>query len=188
MELAGLSVASAVAEVYRPARVLLFCGPGNNGGDGLVAARHLHHFGFKPIVCYPRGGRSSRPSSCLYSGLVKQLEALAIPFLEVEQALELDADVVIDAMFGFSFKGEPRPPFDSILARLAGATHRRTRSTRSAKFALAMVDFSSVPWPFSFPKAALDQYRPVVAKRLPKPTLPRTCSKVERVTRAEVET
>lgn len=121
MELAGLSVASAVAEVYSPARVLLFCGPGNNGGDGLVAARHLHHFGFKPTVCYPRGGRSSRPSSCLYSGLVKQLEALAIPFLEVEQALELDADVVIDAMFGFSFKGEPRPPFDSILARLAGA-------------------------------------------------------------------
>ena len=128
MELAGLSVASAVAEVYNPlpphpapARVLLFCGPGNNGGDGLVAARHLHHFGFTPIVCYPRGGRSSRPSSCLYSGLVKQLEALAIPFLEVEQALELDADVVIDAMFGFSFKGDPRPPFDSILARLAGA-------------------------------------------------------------------
>ena len=49
MELAGLSVAQAVATEYpresKP-RVLVVAGPGNNGGDGLVAARHLHHFGY----------------------------------------------------------------------------------------------------------------------------------------------
>jgi hydroxyethylthiazole kinase-like uncharacterized protein yjeF len=49
MELAGLSVAQAVATEYpresKP-RVLIVAGPGNNGGDGLVAARHLHHFGY----------------------------------------------------------------------------------------------------------------------------------------------
>ena len=58
MELAGLSVASAVQEVYQQRRsddadanrVLIVCGPGNNGGDGLVAARHLHHFGFNVEV------------------------------------------------------------------------------------------------------------------------------------------
>ena len=50
MELAGLSVAAAVAEVYPPSshgRALVLCGPGNNGGDGLVAARHLMHFGYQ---------------------------------------------------------------------------------------------------------------------------------------------
>ncbi|CAJ1427122.1 unnamed protein product, partial [Effrenium voratum] len=42
MELAGLSVASAVADAYPAAKqVLIVAGPGNNGGDGLVAARHL---------------------------------------------------------------------------------------------------------------------------------------------------
>lgn len=54
MELAGLSVACSIADVYGPdnfPRVLIICGPGNNGGDGLVAARHLHHFGYSVQVC-----------------------------------------------------------------------------------------------------------------------------------------
>lgn len=51
MELAGLAVACAVADAYpAPRRVLLLCGPGNNGGDGLVAARHLTHFGYGALV------------------------------------------------------------------------------------------------------------------------------------------
>ena len=53
MELAGLSVSQAVYAVHPPnkgKRILLACGPGNNGGDGLVAARHLHHYGYTPIV------------------------------------------------------------------------------------------------------------------------------------------
>ncbi len=59
MELAGLSVASAVERYYgaqqkKKVRALVICGPGNNGGDGLVAARHLAHFGFSVSVVYPK--------------------------------------------------------------------------------------------------------------------------------------
>lgn len=48
MELAGLSVATAISKEYPLNKgfdkVLICCGPGNNGGDGLVAARHLKLF------------------------------------------------------------------------------------------------------------------------------------------------
>ncbi|GMP80424.1 hypothetical protein CsSME_00035527 [Camellia sinensis var. sinensis] len=119
MELAGLSVATAIAEVYKSSeykRVLVICGPGNNGGDGLVVARHLHHFGYKPFVCYPK--RTPKP---LYDGLVTQLESLSVTFLSVEDLpndLSNDFDILVDAMFGFSFHGIPRPPFDDLIQRL----------------------------------------------------------------------
>ncbi|XP_009607523.1 pyridoxine/pyridoxamine 5'-phosphate oxidase 1, chloroplastic isoform X1 [Nicotiana tomentosiformis] len=121
MELAGLSVATAIAEVYRPSefsRVLTICGPGNNGGDGLVAARHLYHFGYKPFICYPK--RTAKP---LYNGLVTQLELLSVPFLSLEDLpkdLSNSFDILVDAMFGFSFHGSPRPPFDDLIQRLVG--------------------------------------------------------------------
>ncbi|RUS23343.1 YjeF N-terminal domain-containing protein [Endogone sp. FLAS-F59071] len=54
---AGLSVAQAIARVYdreKHSRVLVCCGPGNNGGDGLVAARHLVYFGYRPNIFYPK--------------------------------------------------------------------------------------------------------------------------------------
>lgn len=66
-------------------------------------------------VCYPK--RTSKP---LYQGLVTQLESLGLPFLEADDILHGEQlaqrfDVVLDAMFGFSFQGDPRPPFDTLL-------------------------------------------------------------------------
>ena len=127
MELAGLSVASAIRETYPPEthpRVLVIAGPGNNGGDGLVAARHLTHFGYDVSVCYPK--RS--PGKALYEGLVTQCETLGVTFVSADalvdggggswRHLRETHDVVVDAMFGFSFAGAPRAPFDALLALL----------------------------------------------------------------------
>lgn len=121
MELAGLSVACAVATAFpreqygtNPA-VLLVCGPGNNGGDGLVAARHLYHFGYAPHVIYPKANQKSQ----LFVNLTTQLAQLSVP---VEAALPENLErycVVVDAIFGFSFSGAVRAPFDEIIRRLS---------------------------------------------------------------------
>ncbi|CAA2997793.1 pyridoxine pyridoxamine 5 -phosphate oxidase 1, chloroplastic-like [Olea europaea subsp. europaea] len=132
MELAGLSVATSIAEVYKSDkynRVLAICGPGNNGGDGLVTARHLYHFGYKPFICYPK--RTPKP---LYSGLVTQLESLPIPFLSVEELpvdLSSNFDILLDAMFGFSFHGTPRPPFDDMIQRLVALGNPNQKHQKS---------------------------------------------------------
>lgn len=58
MELAGLSVATAIAKTYplqemtRKGTLLVCCGPGNNGGDGLVCARHLKLFVSSTILFF----------------------------------------------------------------------------------------------------------------------------------------
>ena len=109
MELAGLSVAQSVAKEVAPCSCLVVCGPGNNGGDGLVAARHLKHFGFFPEVLYPK-----RTEKELYSRLVMQCETLGIPILTSLPELA-GYKFILDGIFGFSFNGAIRAPFDSII-------------------------------------------------------------------------
>jgi len=83
MELAGLSVASAVATTYgdkKDQTVLIIWGPGNNGGDGLVAARHLKLFGFKNVTVL----NARKPTKDLFLNLV-------------HQASEMDVQVTYDS-------------------------------------------------------------------------------------------
>ncbi|GBP61681.1 NAD(P)H-hydrate epimerase [Eumeta japonica] len=105
MELAGLSVAVAVARCF-PARthprVLTVCGPGNNGGDGLVAARHLAHFGYESTVWCAR-----RPLSPLHERLLAQCVQSGVREESTPPPTPRDSyDHIVDALFGFSF----RPP------------------------------------------------------------------------------
>ncbi|KAH8722002.1 NAD(P)H-hydrate epimerase [Ilyonectria robusta] len=116
MELAGLSVSQAVFRFQPPSqgqRVLVACGPGNNGGDGLVAARHLRHYGYHPTVFYPKRSRND-----LYQRLAKQLEDLDVPFVEDFLSAMSSTDQIVDAIFGFSFSGEVREPFPAVIRAL----------------------------------------------------------------------
>ncbi|MCJ1307756.1 hypothetical protein MMC25_001404 [Agyrium rufum] len=120
MELAGLAVSQAVYKLFpisdktneKKDRVLVVCGPGNNGGDGLVAARHLWHYGYKPTIYYPKQSKNE-----LYQRLETQLRNLKVPFVEgkdFDRAVS-ETDSIVDAVFGFSFSGEIRGPFPSII-------------------------------------------------------------------------
>lgn len=117
MELAGLSVSQAMYTLSPPSKtpnILVACGPGNNGGDGLVAARHLHHFGYKPSVYFPKQSKNE-----LYARLRTQLEQLKVPFTDDFQSAMGKSDYIVDAIFGFSFSGEVREPFPGVIKALA---------------------------------------------------------------------
>jgi len=125
MELAGLSCAHAISDAYnkndsdKKVRSLILCGPGNNGGDGLVCARHLSLIdGFEdPHIYYPK-----RPSKPLFEGLVSQCEKMGLPFLQdLPEVPELNEnyDLIVDALFGFSFKPPVRPAFEAAMTRLS---------------------------------------------------------------------
>ncbi|PWY69276.1 YjeF N-terminal domain-like protein [Aspergillus piperis CBS 112811] len=120
MELAGLSVSQAVYRIHPPSSgkdVLVICGPGNNGGDGLVAARHLAHYGYKPSVYYPKQGKNE-----LYQRLKTQLENLSVPFISDLPVAIKSADFLVDAIFGFSFGGPLREPFPTIISQIETAS------------------------------------------------------------------
>ncbi len=105
MEAAGRAVAEAVAELAPQEPVCVVCGKGNNGGDGLVAARHLAGMGYEV--------------EALLLGPAEELSADAAANLERFGA-ELASDdlderlagsgAVVDAIFGTGFSGAPREP------------------------------------------------------------------------------
>ncbi|KAI3640469.1 hypothetical protein MIR68_001347 [Amoeboaphelidium protococcarum] len=122
MELAGQAVAQCIADQFsgkqKDCKVLFTCGPGNNGGDGLVAARHLTLMDpqrWQCTVCYPTKERSVQKD--LYAGLIQQLDALKIRIVTEFPVLS-EFDIVVDAIFGFGFKGALREPFDRVLSQL----------------------------------------------------------------------
>jgi NAD(P)H-hydrate epimerase len=132
MELAGLAVAEAVYEVIsfalpdgntksprRETKILVICGPGNNGGDGLVAARHLYMFGCTDImIVYPALHKVKHPH---YINLITQCQDLGITIsVDMPNDWSSQYSLVVDAIFGFSFRGDPRPPYDTILEQLKG--------------------------------------------------------------------
>ncbi|KAF8821982.1 putative apolipoprotein A-I binding protein [Cardiosporidium cionae] len=113
MELAGYSVAQCIYDSFPPFKidttVIVCCGPGNNGGDGLVAARHLMQFGYRVNVHYPIVGKNS-----FYKKLLQQLFSYEIPVLDEPPDFS-KYDIIVDAIFGFGFKGVIRPPFDTLI-------------------------------------------------------------------------
>jgi ADP-dependent NAD(P)H-hydrate dehydratase / NAD(P)H-hydrate epimerase len=94
MERAGAAVAEAIAARWSPRPTAILCGPGNNGGDGFVAARHLAAAGW-PIRLFLLGapgalaGDAARHAA-RWNGAVEPLPA----------ALPTEIGLVVDALFG----------------------------------------------------------------------------------------
>jgi NAD(P)H-hydrate epimerase len=115
MEVAGLAVAR-VARRLLPTPVsdrtiAVLAGPGNNGGDGLVAARRLAGWGLNVTVltayepAEARGLSTTQVGSAAAAGVaIRRWDRLA------------SSDLVVDAMLGFGATGAPRQPIAEMIA------------------------------------------------------------------------
>jgi NAD(P)H-hydrate epimerase len=126
MEHAGAAVARLVEEQYfEAARVLVVCGKGNNGGDGLVAARHLAAAGREvEVVLLADPAKLKGETAEMFGRLgmkpliVTDVAGLARP--EIEAAL-VGAEVVVDAVYGTGFHAPLDALTDALRKRLETA-------------------------------------------------------------------
>src|ERR1022692_4567769 len=115
MENAGSAVARAIEKRWSVRRVIVLCGPGNNGGDGFAAARHLSETGW-PV-------RIALLGSCDHlAGAARHHAELWLGTIEPLTPAVLDgAELVVDAIFG---AGLSRALEGSSVETLAAATRR----------------------------------------------------------------
>jgi len=155
MESAGRGLAEQVLSL-NPARVLILCGKGNNGGDGMVAARHLCRHA-EITVCYLDSG--PRSSACEHQlRALKHARVALHPFasrddLETLRPVFEKAEVVVDALLGTGMSGSLKEPLKTCVA-MANASRAKIlsadvptpgmRADRICAFHRAKVDGSMV--------------------------------------------
>ncbi|WP_298703125.1 NAD(P)H-hydrate dehydratase [uncultured Veillonella sp.] len=94
--------------------IVILAGPGNNGADGLVAARHLDEKGYEVrIICPHSTGNESE----LFKMQQKIIDGLDIPLMTLEDGVDSleGVAVIVDALIGTALKGELREPYMAIL-------------------------------------------------------------------------
>lgn len=121
MENAGRGATDKLCELGIAGPVVICCGRGNNGGDGLVIARHLD------LRRYPvRVLIFSDPSEMQRDAAInfRVLSQSDVPIRRVNP-IDLENELagsawVVDALLGTGARGEPRPPLDEVIDRING--------------------------------------------------------------------
>jgi len=113
MEAAGAAVATAVVEHWSRRPVVVLCGPGNNGGDGFVAACHLKAQGWPVRVA------ALSPEAAASGDAAQHAARWSGPVETFSSDLLVDGSVVIDAIFG---AGLSRPVDGAALTMIEAMT------------------------------------------------------------------
>lgn len=117
MENAGLAVANVARRMLggdaTGKKVGVLVGKGNNGGDGLVAARHLQNWGARVslVLAEDRAGLKDLPARNL-----ETVEKMGVLPVGPEPGLR-GAHLLVDALLGYNLKGDPREPLAGLISR-----------------------------------------------------------------------
>lgn len=111
-------------------RAAIFCGPGNNGGDGAVVARHLANAGFAVAVLYTEPSAGLRGDAALQRRI---LERMGLRVQDVSSADALAAcepalaaaNVFVDGLLGTGFEGDVRPKIARVIERINALRRER---------------------------------------------------------------
>jgi NAD(P)H-hydrate epimerase len=117
MENAGRNLAQLIIDRLSPRSVTVLAGSGGNGGGGLVAARHLANRGVDVTVTLAGPPDALSPVAAHQFGI---LRPMGVP----EHPEPRHADVVVDAMIGYSLRGAPRGRGAELIDRIGGIGDR----------------------------------------------------------------
>jgi ADP-dependent NAD(P)H-hydrate dehydratase / NAD(P)H-hydrate epimerase len=123
MERAGRAVARAARELAGGAygrRAVVVCGKGNNGGDGLVAARQMARWGVRTTVVLLEDPGALREPAAVNARRLGEVPGIRVRtfHLGVLKRELARADVAVDAIFGTGFRGMPEDDWAAAIASL----------------------------------------------------------------------
>ena len=128
MESAGSGAAREIEQAFFPelkrGLVGVVCGPGNNGGDGLVLARHLHSSGHRDIAVFLAA--PSKKRSELFKTQLDRVDRQGIRIIDVfenpEQLARLrSCSLIVDALFGIGLRAEIEESFARVIEMINSA-------------------------------------------------------------------
>jgi len=133
MENAGRSCAELIKDklkhISKP-KVCIFCGTGNNGGDGSVIARHLINSGFKVIVvlCGDRDKVKGDAKITLdvldrLGQSIEQLDLADTNIAGQVKEFAAGADMLVDALFGTGLSGQLSSEYKTLIESINAQNH-----------------------------------------------------------------
>ncbi len=168
MEIAGEKTAEVALDMLKERkRVVVVAGKGNNGGDGIVCARHLFNQGISVEVFLLASKEEIKGDAKANLEIAERLgiEIVENPSLEILEKAFASADLIIDAIFGTGFQGKPQPPISDVVKLI----NRSSKPVLAVDVPSGVSDQGDIPdmdlvvkadrtVTFGFPKLSIVQY------------------------------
>jgi NAD(P)H-hydrate epimerase len=128
MENAGRGAAELLVALGVHGPVAVCCGKGNNGGDGMVMARHLHNQGIAVTVHLFAAPEDLSADAAIHWNITRKAGIPSRVWPETDDAALAEelakAEWVVDALFGTGMEGPVRPPADRVITAINASPAR----------------------------------------------------------------